>query len=148
MPLRICHRPQTRVYLHPAGHFELPEENIQEENLPSTVEESNNRVKELENNKKRLKNVHQKLEEILTSHADIAMDFGKARDVEVLSGLGKTLVEVNREIRETTKDIYGKGEQENNNTQQKNVQNNIYFGDTREILEAIDKEEDEDKNTE
>ena len=88
----------------------------------------------------RLKNIHQKLEDVLDSHLDVAIDFGRSRDVEAISKLGQTIIDVNKELRETNKDMFGETKVPNKK-EVKNTQNNIYVGDTREILDLLKEEE-------
>ncbi len=95
--------------------------------------------KELRDGRGKLKGTFDKLEEVLDSQADFAQETNKARDVEAIARLAKTMVEIQTEIRETNKNLHGtKNPQVVNNTQK----NYVYKGGQREIIDNIEEEKD------
>jgi hypothetical protein len=96
--------------------------------------------------RKRLHDMFETAELVFQSHADVATDFSKSRDVEAFSALGKTMIELNKEIRATNEEIYDKPEEKKDDT--KNItQNNVVFnGDTRELLDMINGKKQDNKD--
>ncbi len=108
--------------------------------VPVAIPDNSDKDNELIKSRIRMNNLGQKLNDVVNSHTDVAVEFGKARDVEAVAAIAKTLVEINREIRETNRELYDKGEQEDEKDAKvvNKTQNNIIFkGDMRELNDLI-----------
>ena len=100
------------------------------------TEDESDHDRELIEGRQRLKNINSQLEDVLSSHSEVAAEFNKSRDVEAVAQLAKTMIDLNKEIRDTNKDLHG--ERGNVKKTDNNTQNNIYIsGDTRSILESV-----------
>jgi len=97
---------------------------------------------ELLKGRTRLEVSYTKLEDVLQSHSDNAINFGKSRDVEAVSALGKTLLEMQREIRQTNSDLFKKDDPKAIDPKHLTQNNIILSGDMRDVLNAIDMKND------
>ena len=105
------------------------------------IPDPSNKNNELIKARIRMDSLSQKLDDVINSHTDVAVEFGKARDVEAVATLAKTLVEINKEIRETNKELYSKESESDDEKDAKVVnktQNNFVFnGDMRTLNDII-----------
>ena len=78
------------------------------------------------------------LESVLESHADVAKEFSKARDVEAVAAMAKSITELYRETRQTNEILFEKKKEpdakQGNNINNSNV---IVTTSMRDLLEQL-----------
>jgi len=115
------------------------------EDLPETIEESSTEItptipsnnvlqQKLESNVSKLNDIHDTMAEILESGKDNATSFGKASDYEAVSKVADSMINIQKEIRETVKLQYGYVD----HTEEKDVNANVVFnGNFRDLIETL-----------
>ena len=118
------------------------------ETTPVVVQENTSIVPSDDNNKdiykvelatanEKLDNIYSKLEGVLESHTDIAIDFSKSRDVEAVAKVASVMVALQKEKRESNKELY-EVDKKKEEVKQNNTQNNIYVGSTRNLIDLLE----------
>jgi hypothetical protein len=103
--------------------------------------ENNNELKKsLEDNISKLDIMYIKLEGVLDAHAEVCTEFSKGRDVEALAKLAQTMVDLNRESRETKLKMFEKEKKDTAVNQQiiaNQTNNTIEIGSMRELNDLL-----------
>jgi hypothetical protein len=102
----------------------------------TTLDPSNGNIiqQKLQENVKKLNDIHDTMAEVLESGKDNATSFGKASDYEAVSKVADSMINIQKEIRETIKLQYAS----ELNKSDKDVNANIVFnGNFRDLIETL-----------
>lgn len=112
----------------------------EEEKLPAIKEDFPTEIKEsLRKNKKELNEIYQNAKNFLLSLMEETENFGRARDIEVLTGFMRETAEMLKRIRDIDKDLIDTEKGNNANDEKVNKINQFIFnGDTRDLQNFVE----------